>query len=67
MFALLADVAKAGAKLLLKLAVDEVRTRIERRLDPAPAKPLSHRDVQHQQAQIRSATTGAARLKVVPK
>lgn len=64
MFALLADVAKAGAKLLLKLAVDEVRSRIERRLDP-PAQPLSHRDVQHQQAQIRAASRPP--LKVVPK
>lgn len=63
MLSLLADVAKAGAKLLLKLAVDEVRTRIERRLDPP--RPLSHRDVQHQQAQMRSASRPP--LKVVTK
>jgi hypothetical protein len=59
---LLLDLAKAGVALAVELVRDEVKSRRERR-----AVGLSHRDVAHQQAQIRSATSKRTQLKVVPK
>ena len=61
---LLLDLAKAGVALVVELVRDEVKSRRERR---AERVGLSHRDVAHQQAQIRSATTARTPLKVVPK
>lgn len=64
---LLLDLAKAGVALAVELVRDEVKSRRERRTERVG---LSHRDVEHQQAQIRSAAARPrdwTQMKVVPK
>jgi len=54
----------AIAKLIRGKARDEW---VDVKVTDPPPQPLSHRDVEHQQAQIRSATTPVDRNAITPR